>query len=445
MTPCAELASIGLRSERKKEPAWNMLAEIISIGDELVTGQRLDTNSQWLSQRLGDLGVRVGYHTTIGDSLDENLHALRAAIERADVVVSTGGLGPTADDLTREAMAAAVGVELNLDAAALEHIRSLFARTGREMPERNRLQAYFPAGARSIFNPRGTAPGIDLVARRGRGGECRLFALPGVPAEMFEMFAGHVAAALMEMQPERKVICHRRVKCFGAGESQIEQMLPDLIRRGRDPLVGITVSAATITLRVTAEGDSPASCAERMRPTLDTIRRSLGNLVFGEEDDELEDAVVRLLRERGETLAVVEAGGEGLLAGSLMRASQRNPQAGEVFLGGLTLSRAAVATMLGHEATESGDGDVFASAIARACRLRFGADYALAIGFFPSPGEATTPAEYHYALAGPETILSRRRAGESSRDLATAGRQASDESLATPSRTAGAGITIGAW
>ncbi len=291
-----------------------MIAEIISIGDELSSGQRLDTNSQWLSLRLTDLGVRVVYHTTVADDLDANVRVFQAAIARADIVVSTGGLGPTADDLTREAIAAAAGVALELDEPSLIHIRSLFARHNREMPERNRLQAMFPVGARPIPNANGTAPGIDQTVARPDGGTARVFALPGVPAEMFEMYASWVAPAVAALRPEPRVIQHRRIKCFGAGESQVEQMLPDLIRRGRQPSVGITVHAATITLRITAEGRTAEECQTSMLPTVHTIHECLGNLVFGEEDDELEDAVVRLLAERGLTLSTAEIGTAGTLA-----------------------------------------------------------------------------------------------------------------------------------
>ena len=139
-----------------------MRAEIIAIGDELTSGQRLDTNSQWLSERLGELGVAVAFHTTVGDDLETNIAAFRTAIDRADIVVATGGLGPTADDLTREAIAAAAGVELVQDDAALAHIRKLFARRSRAMPERNMLQAQFPArqprGAESARHGAGHRP-----------------------------------------------------------------------------------------------------------------------------------------------------------------------------------------------------------------------------------------------------------------------------------------------
>lgn len=139
-----------------------MHAEILAIGDEITSGQLLDTNSQWLSQRLEELGVPVLYHTTVGDELAPVVAIFQQAIERADLVVATGGLGPTADDLTRQAIAAATACPLLPDAAALEHIRGLFARRQRAMPKQNEIQALFPAGSRIVPNPDGTAPGIDL-------------------------------------------------------------------------------------------------------------------------------------------------------------------------------------------------------------------------------------------------------------------------------------------
>ena len=143
-----------------------MYAEIIAIGDEIVSGGHLDTNSQWLSQRLEELGVRVLYHSTVGDEFATCEEVFRRAIERADIVISTGGLGPTADDLTREVLARTAGVELVLYPQALEHIRALFARRKRGMPRQNEIQAMFPAGSRMIDNPHGTAPGIDLEIPR---------------------------------------------------------------------------------------------------------------------------------------------------------------------------------------------------------------------------------------------------------------------------------------
>lgn len=291
-----------------------MHAEILAIGDEITSGQTLDTNSQWLSRRLEELGVRVLYHATVGDELEPSAAVFRQAIDRADIVVATGGLGPTADDLTREALAQAVGRELVLYPEALEQIRSLFARRKREMPKQNELQAMFPAGSRMIVNKNGTAPGIDLeIPREGRTA-CRFFALPGVPAEMRELWDDYLHGEIAKLAGGMKKIVRRKINCFGAGESQIESMLPDMIRRGRTPTVGITASNATISLRIAAEGSTEEECLKLIEPTEKTIRECLGNLVFGEGDEQLEHAVVRLLNQKRQTLAVVECGTSGLVS-----------------------------------------------------------------------------------------------------------------------------------
>lgn len=370
-----------------------MPAEIIAIGDELVSGERLDTNSQWLSQRLNEMGIRVLYHTTVGDELPAMVHTLQVASQRADTVICTGGLGPTADDLTREALAQLAGCELELRDEALTHIRSLFARRQRPMPERNVIQAMFPVGSKIIPNPHGTAPGIDLTVQTGLV-PCRFFALPGVPAEMREMWDQTVAPALVAQQPSRRMIRHRRVKCFGVGESDLEAMLPDLIRRGRVPSVGITVHQATITLRVTAEGESGEACDLAMQPTLEIIQQCLGELIFGVEDEELQHAVIRMLTERGQTLAVAESGPGGLLSHWLTEADPK----GLAFRGGMierlilksnvasssaALHTAAVSVEGMAEEPRSAEQQAVAN-MASHCRALFDADFGLAIGPFPA-------------------------------------------------------------
>lgn len=310
-----------------------MFAEVISIGDELTSGQRLDTNSQWLSQQLADLGVRVLYHTTVGDDLAANIDVFRQATRRADIIVATGGLGPTEDDLTRQALADTFGVALRLDEPTLTHIQSLFRqRRNRDMPPANRIQAMFPEGATIIPNRHGTAPGIDMEQSRPDRGAARIFALPGVPAEMREMWRDTVAPAIERLLgPDRRVICRRVIHCFGAGESDIERMLPNLIARGRVPQVGITASQATISLRITAEAESESACQALIEPTAATIYERLGSLVFGEADDRLEHVVLRLLDKRNEQLAVNECGTQGLVTHWLAKLNHR------AFSGGMVL------------------------------------------------------------------------------------------------------------
>lgn len=374
-----------------------MLAEVIAIGDELVSGQRLDTNSPWLSQRLGELGIHTAFHASVGDTLATGVDAFRQAAQRADVVICTGGLGPTADDLTRECLAEVLGVELALDPAVLQHIEQLFSRRHRSMPDRNRRQAMFPVGSRVIPNPHGTAPGIDLELPRTAATACRLFALPGVPAEMREMWQDSVAPALHQLLPDGpRTIRHRTLKCFGVGESDLEAMLPDLIQRGREPSVGITVHRATISLRITARGADEADCARQIEPVVATIHNSLGHLVFGEEHQELQDTIVSGLRASAQTLAVCEWGTGGRLAQWLRGA---DPD-GHVFAGATIVnSHAMLSRMLRREpATGVSDRDT-AEAMAIHAREALQSDFGLAMGPFVDD-------HFHFAIATPhETMI----------------------------------------
>ncbi len=402
-----------------------MHAEIISIGDEITSGQILDTNSQWLSLRLEELGIHVLYHATVGDDVEAMVGVFRLALSRSDVIVTTGGLGPTADDLTREALAKATGRNLVMDPHALEHIRELFARRKREMPKKNEAQALFPEGSRVVHNPHGTAPGIDIEAPRPPAAPSRLFALPGVPAEMKEMWYGTLVRELRKIGAGQRVIKHRRIKCFGVGESQMEAMLPDVVRRGREPRVGINASQATIIFRVTATAATEEAAQSAMEPVVATIRKCLGNLVFGEEDDEIQDAVIRLLRQHNKTLATVEWGTAGLVAewlGSVAE-GQGFYRGGLVLVGEaavrqvLDLPAAQKAATAGRASGTSGDraSDATAgrgfmdapheakdlvAAMAQACRKRFGSDYALSVGPFPkSDTAAAEPKPLYFGLA----------------------------------------------
>ena len=312
-----------------------MRAEVIAIGDELTTGQRLDTNSQWISRELAVLGIETAFHTTTTDSLDDGIAAFRTAVERAEIVIATGGLGPTADDLTRDVLALVANEPLEPCPVALAAVEARFARRAVPMPESNRRQALFPRTSRVIPNPEGTAPGIDIEIPRRTRGTSRVFALPGVPAEMKTMWAATVLPALTAGQPNAATICFRRIKCFGAGESAIEAMLPDLIRRGRDPLVGITAHEATITLRIVARGADEAACHARIEPTEAIIREALGDLVYGVEDDEIEDAALAAIAREGGTLATAEIATCGQVAALFAAAATRANRTS--FMGGLVV------------------------------------------------------------------------------------------------------------
>ncbi|MGE3806010.1 MAG: competence/damage-inducible protein A [Gemmataceae bacterium] len=363
-----------------------MKAEIISIGTELTSGQNLDTNAQWLSRRLGEIGIAVHWHTTLADDLEENVAALRVAAARAGLVLITGGLGPTQDDLTREAMARVAGVELVFHEPSFEQITAMFAKRNRDMPERNRVQAMFPAGSEPIPNPVGTAPGVWLKV-----GDCLLGAMPGVPSEMFVMYEQQIRPRLLALGGSASVRIERKLNCFGAGESAIEELLGDVTKRGRVPEVGITASDATISLRILAQGASMEEALAQIGPTEQIIRERLGKLIFGTDTEELHEAVIRLLAEKRLTLSTAEGVTGGFLAARLTHV----PGASAWYLGGLVAydNRLKI-EMLGVPAEliqqEGAVSGAVAQAMAAGCRTRFRTDLAVSAVGIAGPGGAAS-------------------------------------------------------
>lgn len=406
-----------------------MQAEVLSIGNEVLSGRILDTNSQWLSRRLEELGYRVRFHSAVGDDLTDLVSAFRRAAARVNLVVATGGLGPTEDDLTREALAAAFDLPLEVNQEALEQIRALFSRRQRPMPKRNELQARFPQGARPIRNPNGTAPGIELDVKcssdttgngcdnakgagipvEAGGGLCRIVCLPGVPAEIAEMWNDSVAGRLSAYNAGGLRIVHRQVKCFGAGESQIEAMLPEGFLRQTDPRVGINASATTIIFRISAQAETVENCRAKIEPVVAVIRERLGDLVFGEDDDELETVVGRMLATRSQTVGVIDCGCGGLLGERLAAVAA----GAEIFRGCIATGgilgfdpikdHAATDCLMGqfHELFRGGfgssepagmrDPEATAKSLACAARQWWHADWGLAIGPMPPEGPNASP------------------------------------------------------
>ena len=333
------------------QPHAPLTAEIISIGDEMTSGARLDTNAQWLSRRLGELGLQVKFHSTVGDTLCDNVDVFRIAAARADVVVSTGGLGPTRDDLTREALAAAIDRPLVTFNSALQHIELMFAARGRDMPSRNHVQAMFPEGSQEIFNPQGTAPGVDLQFNPGG----RVFALPGVPAEMKRMFDETVSPRILETAGAAGStggthILNAVMKFFGTGESAMEERLGEMIDRQRSPRVGITVSAATISLRISATGKSEADCASQIADTRAEILERVPEFYIGDgEDFDQQHAIDQQLTAASQSLSIIEFGRAARL-GDWFAAIEPTV----AYRGGLSLSQTAdLLAMLDTDSMES--------------------------------------------------------------------------------------------
>lgn len=358
-------------------------AVVLSIGDELILGQTVDSNSAWLSARLSDLGVMTLYHKTVADDEEAITLACREAFAVAGLVVVTGGLGPTADDLTRQALSRLLNRPLDLHPPSLERIRGFFKSLNREMPVSNRIQAMVPRGCEVLDNLWGTAPGIKVAM-----GKSLLFAFPGVPHEMMKMAEQYVFPHYQRAAGSALAV--ETLLTFGAGESIVAERLGDLMRRDRNPLVGTTVSGGIVSIRIRSESPTAALANRAMVATVTEVESRLGRLVFGRGADSLPEVVARLCVDRKRSVALAESCTGGLTAKMLTDAAGSS----EWFLGGwVTYSNAMKTRELGVPATllES-DGAVsesVACAMATGALDQSGADLSVALTGIAGPGGGT--------------------------------------------------------
>jgi nicotinamide-nucleotide amidase len=359
-----------------------MNAIIISCGDELITGQTVDTNSAWLSRMLARRGIATVLHATTGDDRRALADLLSLCARQAPLVLLTGGLGPTEDDVTRYALADAMGVQLALDPKALADIETMFRRRGRAMVAANRVQALMPQGAEALPNEVGTAPGIA-----SRIGETQVYAMPGVPSEMRWMYE-HVVAN--RLPTGAGAIVHTILHTYGAGESDLGEKIADLMRRGQNPTVGTTVAAGMVSVRVVAHG-ADADSARRMNETvLAELRERLGELVVGQDEQTMARAVGELLTRHGHTCATAESCTGGMLGQMLTAVSGSSGY----YLGGLvTYSNSLKAGLAGvSEETLRRYGAVsapVAAELSAGVRSATGADWALSVTGIAGPTGAT--------------------------------------------------------
>lgn len=310
-------------------------ASILSIGDELAIGQKLDTNGQWIAEALTLRGIIVREHVTIADDLDHHVETIRRLAARTPLLISTGGLGPTSDDLTREALARVMGEPLVEDVEALAHVRSIMEKRGRELTDLQRAQALRPRSARCLANVNGTAPGLW-----GRVSDCDVVCLPGPPSEMKPMFDRLVSPELRP--PVGSVVRTRVLHCLGIGEGDLAKRLGALMMRDRNPLVGTTASGGVVSIRIRYQGPEGPD-AEMMRETETLARRAADPFVFGDEQQTIESVILDLLRERGDRLVVAES----CTAGGLGAMVSRTPGSSAALLGGwITYSDAMKSALL---------------------------------------------------------------------------------------------------
>ncbi len=383
-----------------------MQAEIVTIGTELLLGEIVDTNAAWIAQRLATIGLNHYYTTTVGDNLARITEVLRHGLSRSDVVITTGGLGPTVDDVTREAVAAATERPLVLDETLLEEIACFFARRQAPMTENNRRQAYLPQGARVIHNPVGTAPAF-AVEHKGHV----VISLPGVPHEMQHLMETEVIPYLRERFGLHSVIKSRVLRTCGIGESVIDSKIGDLMRLS-NPTVGTAAHPGQTDIRITAKADSESEADALIAPVAAEVRARLGDYVFGSNQQTMSDVVTELLAARSLRLAVVETTTRGELAQWLSSATQ----GAVAFAGGTILTNTqALRDTLDLNNADLGvfPSQAVADAAAQAVRARHKADLGLAVIGLQDTGSTDAPPVYFCLADDSGMVQSPPRPGRS--------------------------------
>jgi nicotinamide-nucleotide amidase len=364
-----------------------MRCDVVAIGSELLLGQVIDTNSAWIGGRLAWAGIDSLLQVKVGDNHDRMVSALRTALDGADAIICCGGLGPTQDDITREAIAEVMGVELVTDPEVEARIRGLYAARQRVMPESNLRQAQVPAGAGVIAQTKGTAPGLICPV-----GAKVIYAVPGVPFEMRDMIDRAVLPDLQRRAGVTSTIRSRTLRTWGLGESAVaEQLAPrlDALEAAGNPTIAFLASGIEgIKVRITAKGDDAAAAGVLLDAEEIEVRSILGDLVFATDDDNVADgtmeaAVGSLLVASGSTLAVAESLTGGLIASRIVAV----PGASRWFRGGIV----SYASDVKRDLLGVGEGPVVseaaASAMAAGVRDRLGADFGLAVTGVAGPDE----------------------------------------------------------
>lgn len=282
------------------------------MGTELLLGQIVNSNTSTMGAALAERGIDAHYQQTVGDNLTRIADAIRVAIGRSDAVVMTGGIGPTQDDITREAVCEVTGREMVFSEDYADRLREWWSRRGREMPQSNLRQAYYPEGAEMLPNPRGTAPGLALE-HEGK----LIFCVPGVPAEMEYLMFAEVLPRLASASGEEQVIASRLIRTWGRPESEVAEILDDLYTSSVNPSLAFLASNSEIKIRVTAKAETAAEARLLIEPMETEVRSRLGDSVFGLDDETIERVLMQLLSERGYTVGTAESMTGGMVSARL--------------------------------------------------------------------------------------------------------------------------------
>ena len=353
----------------------SMQAEIVSVGSELLLGQIVDTNSAVIGRHLAAIGLDLYYKTTVGDNLSRLTAVLRQALARSEVVITTGGIGPTADDITREAVAAATGRELEFSEHLMAQIEAFFRARGFKLSPSNRRQAFIPHGAIPIENPVGTAPAFIVEV-----GERCVITLPGVPREMEHLLVTRVLPHLRERYGLKGEIRLRVLKVVGLGESRIGELLADFMEKGRNPTIGTLAHLGQVDVRIAAKGSDAETAQRLIEPVEAQIRERLGDLIFGADSETLESVISAQVRRVSVGVAVAESGSGGVVAERLAAGI------GEGFAGGIVLGGADGAARLGADLPKDSGPEARARALAVRVREWHGVRIGAATVFQDDPG-----------------------------------------------------------
>ncbi len=354
-----------------------MKAEIIAVGTELLLGQIVDTNSSHIARQLATVGLDLHFKATVGDNLERVKTTLGNALGRSDIIITTGGLGPTLDDLTREAVAEVLGRPLIFQPHLYDQINDFFKRVGRTMSPNNRKQAYIPEGAIPIENPVGTAPGF-IAERDGKA----IIAVPGVPHEMRHFMEHSVLPYLRNRLGVQEVIQSRVLKLFGIGESMVDDRIKDLIEKGTNPTIGLLAHTqiGEIHIRLTAKAGDKEKAEALNAPLEEEIRRRLKDFIFGIDEETYEGVLGSLLTQSGLTLAVAETG----FGSSIIQTLKMMEGNKRFFLLGLTVLSTEMAQKIlngagGFPAEPDLCSERMAKSLAEGIRQRADADLGLAL------------------------------------------------------------------
>lgn len=303
-----------------------MIVEVIAVGTELLLGQIVNSNASTIGAALAERGLDANYQQVVGDNLDRAAAAISLAIGRSDAVIITGGIGPTQDDLTREALCQATGRDLVFSEEYADRLKSWWERRGREMPKSNVRQAFHPEGAELLENPKGTAPGLALDHEG-----TLVFCIPGVPAEMSNLLQTAVIPKILERAGDESVLVSRLLRSWGRAESDVAEILDDLFTGSTNPSVAFLASQGEIKIRISAKATDHQEAVKLIEPVENEVRSRLGDAVFGADEETMEAVVLNLLGSLGLTIGTAESMTGGLVAAALTSV----PGSSEVVMGGL--------------------------------------------------------------------------------------------------------------